>query len=188
MQDSPDSFDHLILIYFLLQVKTIFGTRPLSIAAQTLWNSFPVSMKYVRTIITFRRKPNIYLFKLILHSSAAYQPNLLQLELLIHYELLNLCCFGGNISILLLYKFMFGQSNHKKERGFIYVNNLSILLHIISVFSLERTTATPGINYVANCQQTTKYQLQESCIPFGDTGQNCVIQNTHRKHKRLNKY
>ena len=138
MQDSPDSFDHLIMIYFLVLVINIFGTRALSIAAQTLWNSFPVSVKYVRNIITFRRKPNIYLFKLILHSSAVYQPNFLQLELLIHYELLNLCCFGGNISILLLYKFMFGQSNHQKERGFIYVNNLSILLHITKRFPFRK--------------------------------------------------
>ena len=37
-------------------VKTYLGTRAFSVAAPTLWNSLPVSVKSVGNITTFRRK------------------------------------------------------------------------------------------------------------------------------------
>ena len=55
LQDSPDSFDHLILIYFLFpcSVKTNVRIRAFSVAAPTLWNSLPVSVKSVGNMTYF---------------------------------------------------------------------------------------------------------------------------------------
>ena len=62
LQDSPDSFDHLIPVYILFPVLNV-GTRAFSVAALTLWNSLPVSFKSVGNITTFRRRLKTHLFK-----------------------------------------------------------------------------------------------------------------------------
>ena len=53
-EDNLDSFDHLI--------KTNVGTRAFSVAAPSLWNSLPVSVKSVGNIAIFRLelKPQIF--------------------------------------------------------------------------------------------------------------------------------
>ena len=51
---QPRSSDSNLL--FVPSVKTHVGTRAFSVAAPTLWNSFPVSVKSVGNITTFRRK------------------------------------------------------------------------------------------------------------------------------------
>ena len=58
LQDSLDSFDHLILIYLLFPLlrQINVGTRAFLVAAPTLWNSLPVSVKCAENIATFRRK------------------------------------------------------------------------------------------------------------------------------------
>ena len=88
-------------ILFVPSVKTNVGTRGFSVAAPTLSNSLPVSVKSVgnNNIATFRRKLKTHMYLLILHSSPAYQSNCLQLELLIDYELLNPFCFGAQPSL-----------------------------------------------------------------------------------------
>ena len=64
-QNSPRSFDNLIIIYFFFpSVKTNVGTRVFSVAAPTLWNSLPVSVKYVGNIKKIRRKLKAHLFQL----------------------------------------------------------------------------------------------------------------------------
>ena len=68
-------------LLFVPSVKTNLGTRAFSVAAPTLWNSLPVSVKSVGNITTFCRKLKTHLF--ILNSSPAYQSNCLQMELLI---------------------------------------------------------------------------------------------------------
>ena len=62
-QDSPDSFGRLVLVYFT-RVKTNAGTRAFSVAAPTLWNSLPDSVKSARNIASFRRNLKTYLFKM----------------------------------------------------------------------------------------------------------------------------
>ena len=51
LQDSPDSFDHLSLLYFSFPVLSDIGTRTFSAAAPTLWNSLPVSIISVGNIL-----------------------------------------------------------------------------------------------------------------------------------------
>ena len=51
-------------LLFVPSVKTNVRTRAFSVAAPTLWNSLPVSVKYVGNITTFRCKPKTHLFKL----------------------------------------------------------------------------------------------------------------------------
>ena len=51
-----------------VSVKTNVGTRAFSVAAPTLWNSLPVSVKSVRNIETFRCKPTCFNL-LILHTN-----------------------------------------------------------------------------------------------------------------------
>ena len=87
LQVSVKSFDHLANsnLLFVPIVKINVGTRAFSIAVPTLWNSSPVSVKYVGNITTFCRKLKTCLNLRILHSSSAYQSNCLQLELLIDY-------------------------------------------------------------------------------------------------------
>ena len=81
---------------FVPTVKTNVRTRAVSVAAPTLWNSLPVSVKSVGNIATFcHQLKTTCLNLLILHSSPAYQSNCLVLELLIDYELLNSFCFGA---------------------------------------------------------------------------------------------
>ena len=46
------------------RVKTNAGTRALSVAAPTLWNSLPDSVKSARNIASFRRNLKTYLFKM----------------------------------------------------------------------------------------------------------------------------
>ena len=48
----------------LLSVKTNAGTRAFSVAAPTLWNSHPDSVKSARNIASFRRNLKTYLFKM----------------------------------------------------------------------------------------------------------------------------
>ena len=55
-------------LLFVPSVKTHVGTRAFSVAAPTLWNSLPVSVKSVGNIGTFNRKLKTHLFKLV------YQP------------------------------------------------------------------------------------------------------------------
>ena len=50
------------------RVKTKAGTRAFSVAAPTLWNSLPVSVKSEGNIVSFRRRLKTYLF------NAAYPP------------------------------------------------------------------------------------------------------------------
>ena len=76
-------------LLFVPSVKTNVGTSDFSVAAPTLWNSLPVSVKSVGNIATFRRKLNTNL-----HNSPTYQSKCLQLELLIDYKLINSFCFG----------------------------------------------------------------------------------------------
>ena len=72
-------------------------TRAFLVAAPTLWNSLPLSIKSVGNITTFclELKTHLLINLLILHSSPAYQSNCLQLELITDYELLNPFCFGA---------------------------------------------------------------------------------------------
>ena len=51
-------------LLFVPSVKTNDGTRAFSVAAPTLWNSLPVSVKSVGNIATFRHKLKTHLFKL----------------------------------------------------------------------------------------------------------------------------
>ena len=51
-------------LLFVPSVKTN-GTRAFSVAAPTLWNSIPVSIKSVGNIKTFRRKLETHLFKFV---------------------------------------------------------------------------------------------------------------------------
>ena len=51
-------------LLFVLSVKTNVGTKAFSVAAPTLWNSLPVSVKSVGNIATFCRKLKAHLFKL----------------------------------------------------------------------------------------------------------------------------
>ena len=51
-------------LLFVLSVKTNVGTRAFSRAAPTLWNSLPVSVKFVGNITTFHLKLKTHLFKL----------------------------------------------------------------------------------------------------------------------------
>ena len=53
---------------YIPRVKTKAGTRAFSVAAPTLWNSLPVSVKSEGNIVSFRRRLKIYLF------NAAYPP------------------------------------------------------------------------------------------------------------------
>ena len=46
------------------RVKTNAGTRAFSVAAPTLWNSLPDSVKSARNIASFRRNLKTYLFKM----------------------------------------------------------------------------------------------------------------------------
>ena len=65
LQDIPDSFDHIVLIYFLFPVlMTNVGTRTFSVAAPTVWNSLPVSVKSVGNIKKCCHKLKTHLFKL----------------------------------------------------------------------------------------------------------------------------
>ncbi|KAK2184291.1 hypothetical protein NP493_272g01037 [Ridgeia piscesae] len=54
--------------FYIPRVKTKAGTRAFSVAAPTLWNSLPVSVKSEGTIVSFRRRLKTYLF------NAAYPP------------------------------------------------------------------------------------------------------------------
>ena len=51
-------------LLFIPRIKTNIGTRTFSIAAPTLWNSLPVSVKSCEDISTFRRHLKTYLFHL----------------------------------------------------------------------------------------------------------------------------
>ncbi|KAK2186343.1 hypothetical protein NP493_205g03025 [Ridgeia piscesae] len=53
---------------YIPRVKTKAGTRAFSVAAPTLWNSLPVSVKSEGNIVSFRRCLKTYLF------NAAYPP------------------------------------------------------------------------------------------------------------------
>ena len=53
---------------YIPRVKTKAGTRAFSVAAPTLWNSLPVSVKSKGNIVSFRRRLKTYLF------NAAYPP------------------------------------------------------------------------------------------------------------------
>ena len=53
---------------YIPRVKTKAGTRAFSVAAPTLWNSLPVSVKSEGNIVSFRRRLKTYLF------NAAYPP------------------------------------------------------------------------------------------------------------------
>ena len=66
-------------LLFIASVKTNVGTRAFSVAAPTLWNSVPVSVKSVGNITTFRRKLKTDLFKL------TYPPQILSVPF----------CFGA---------------------------------------------------------------------------------------------
>ena len=46
------------------RVKTNAGTRSFSVAAPTLWNSLPDSVKSARNIVSFRRNLKTYLIKI----------------------------------------------------------------------------------------------------------------------------
>ena len=51
-------------LLFVPRVKTNAGTRAFSVAAPTLWNSLPDSVKSARNIASFRRNLKTYLFKM----------------------------------------------------------------------------------------------------------------------------
>ena len=53
---------------YIPRVKTKAGTRDFSVAAPTVWNSLPVSVKSESSIVSFRRRLKTYLF------NAAYPP------------------------------------------------------------------------------------------------------------------
>ena len=68
LQDSPDSFDHTTIINFLFPVlRQLLELELFPVAAPTLWNSLPVSVKFVGNVATFRRKLKTHLFKLAYH-------------------------------------------------------------------------------------------------------------------------
>ena len=94
LQNIPDSFDRLYNASFPVLRQT--SELALSVAAPTLSNTLPVSVKSAGNIITFRRQiKNTCLNSLILNNSAAYQSNCLQLKLIIDYKLPNALCFGA---------------------------------------------------------------------------------------------
>ena len=53
---------------YIPQVKTKAGTRAFSVAAPTMWNSFPAIVKSQGNIVSFRRRLKTYLV------DAAYPP------------------------------------------------------------------------------------------------------------------
>ena len=59
-------------------VKTKAGTRAFSVAAPTVWNSLPASVKSEGNIVSFRRRPKTYLF------NAAYPPSFFIYLLMTH--------------------------------------------------------------------------------------------------------
>ena len=61
---SLDSFSHLVLP-FVSRVETTVGTRVFAVAAPTLWNSLPVSVRSVGNIATFCLHLKTFLFNLV---------------------------------------------------------------------------------------------------------------------------
>ena len=51
------------------KMKKSFGDRTLSVAAPTLWNALPVSLRSMKCISTFKSSLKIYLFKLAFNIS-----------------------------------------------------------------------------------------------------------------------
>ena len=49
--------------------KMSFGDRSFSVAAPTLWNALPVSIRSIKCISTFKSKLKTYLFKLAFNIS-----------------------------------------------------------------------------------------------------------------------
>ncbi|KAK2170887.1 hypothetical protein NP493_1127g02051 [Ridgeia piscesae] len=47
--------------FYIPRVKTTAGTRPFSVAAPTVWNSLPASVKLERNIVSFLRRLKTYL-------------------------------------------------------------------------------------------------------------------------------
>ena len=53
-----------ILLYPAGQMKKSYGERSFSVAAPTLWNTLPVSLRNTDSILTFKSSLKTYLFKL----------------------------------------------------------------------------------------------------------------------------
>ena len=50
-------------------MKKSFGDRSFSVAAATLWNALPVSLRSIKCIFTFKSNLKTYLFKLAFNIS-----------------------------------------------------------------------------------------------------------------------
>ena len=58
----------VVLVLYIPRVKTKAGTRAFSVAAPTVWNSLPASVKSEGSIVSLRRRIKTYLV------NAAYPP------------------------------------------------------------------------------------------------------------------
>ena len=84
LQDSPDSFHHLLLIHFSFSLFSNVGTTAFSVAGLNLFNLLPINVQSAGIIYTFRRQlKNTCLNTLILHSSSANQSKCLRVKLFI---------------------------------------------------------------------------------------------------------
>ena len=53
-----------ILLHLAGKMKKSFGDRSFKVAGPTLWNTFPVSLRNIDSILTFKSCLKTYLFKL----------------------------------------------------------------------------------------------------------------------------
>ena len=58
------SNEGVLLKHSSWKMKKSFGDRSLSVAAPTLWNALPVSLRSIKCISTFKSNLKTYLFKL----------------------------------------------------------------------------------------------------------------------------
>ena len=59
----------LVYVGMKLKMKKSFGDRSFSVAAPTLWNALPVSLRSIKCISTFKSNLKTYLFKLAFNIS-----------------------------------------------------------------------------------------------------------------------
>ena len=88
IEEFPSSGFHLLSVP---RVKTHAGTRALSIAVPTLWNSLPEHVKSSDSIVSFRHHLKIHLFRLAYPSyvskvSTASDRLLMKFSLYLDYE------------------------------------------------------------------------------------------------------
>ena len=63
------SYEGVLLKHPAGKMKQSFGDRSFSVAAPTLWNALPVSLRSIKCISTFKSNLKTYLFKLAFNIS-----------------------------------------------------------------------------------------------------------------------